>query len=278
MNGIIVVNKPAGITSRDVVNYISKLLNIKKVGHNGTLDPLAEGVLVVCIGRYTKLNNMLTSKEKEYIAKVRVGIKTDTLDITGKIVKEQDEKIDINLLKNVLERFPKKYLQEVPKYSAVKVNGRKLYEYARENIDVKVPKKEVEIKYLELLSYDDNSFTFKTNVSKGTYIRSLIRDIMDNMNMIGTMENLTRTKQGMFNIESSYSLKDIENGKYKVLKIKDVFDIETVVVDDVTKKKIVNGSVLYGNYPDEVLFLDKEGTELALYKRSGNALKVEVML
>ena len=278
MNGIIVVNKPSGITSRDVVNYISKLFNIKKVGHNGTLDPLASGVLVICLGRYTKLNSFLTSYEKEYVARVKIGVETDTLDITGNVLKEDDKKIDFNLSNETFKSFPKKYLQEVPKYSAVKVNGKKLYEYARENREVELPKREVEIKSLELLDSNSDSFTFKTLVSKGTYIRSLIRDILYSMNLIGSMESLTRTKQGIFKIEKSYSLKDIENGKYKLLKIKDILDIQTVKVDDLLKKKIVNGGFVYGDYDDIVLFVDSSDAELAIYKKCDNVYKPEVML
>ena len=129
MNEIILVNKPKGLTSRDVVNKISKLLNTKKVGHNGTLDPLATGVLVICTNRYTKLNNLLTSTEKEYMAEVKLGIKTDTLDITGNIINRKEEILDINKLKETLKNYKRTYMQEVPKYSAVKVNGKKLYKY-----------------------------------------------------------------------------------------------------------------------------------------------------
>ena len=146
MNEIILVNKPKGITSRDVVNKISKILNTKKVGHNGTLDPLATGVLVITTNKYTKLNNLLSSREKEYIAEVKIGIETDTLDITGNIIEKKEEHLDINKLKTTLKKYKKTYMQEVPKYSAVKVNGKKLYEYAREGIEVTLPKKEVTIK------------------------------------------------------------------------------------------------------------------------------------
>ena len=278
MNEIILVNKPKGITSRDVVNKVSKLLNTKKVGHNGTLDPIATGVLVLCTGRYTKLNNLLTSKDKEYIAEVKLGIETDTLDITGNIIKEKEEKLDINKLKETLKKYEKTYMQEVPKYSAVKINGKKLYEYAREGKEVTLPKKEVTIKNIELISFKKDSFTFKTTVSKGTYIRSLIRDILKDMNIIGTMENLTRTKQGIFKIEDSCSLEGIEKGTYKSLKIKDILNIPVFTVDDNLKFKIKNGVKLKEKYPEKVLFVDKEGNELAIYKKEKDELKIEVML
>ncbi len=278
MNGIIIVNKPKGLTSRDVVNKISKILNIKKVGHNGTLDPLAEGVLVICIGKYTKLNEMLTAKEKEYIAKVTIGIKTDTLDITGNVLEEKKETLNISDLKHAIKTFPKKYKQEVPKYSAVKVDGKKLYEYARENIEIKLPRKEVTIKSLCLLDYNENSFTIKTLVSKGTYIRSLIRDLLQNMNTIGTMSSLTRTRQGTFKIDDSYTLEDIEKGNYRILKIKDILDIPNIKVDEELKKKIINGAKLKGKYPEEVLFIDEEDNELAIYKKDNDIMKIKIML
>ena len=278
MNEIILVNKPKGITSRDVVNKISKILNTKKVGHNGTLDPLATGVLVITTNKYTKLNNLLSSREKEYIAEVKIGIETDTLDITGNIIEKKEDHLDINKLKTTLKKYKKTYMQEVPKYSAVKVNGKKLYEYAREGIEVTLPKKEVTIKEIELISYKEDSFIFKTTVSKGTYIRSLIRDILKDMNLIGTMNNLTRTKQGIFNIENSNTLEDIEKGNYKSLKIKDILNIPVITVDDNLKFKIKNGVKLKGKYPDEVLFIDKEGNELAIYKKEKDELKIEIML
>ena len=278
MNEIILVNKPKGITSRDVVNKISKILNTKKVGHNGTLDPLATGVLVITTNKYTKLNNLLSSREKEYIAEVKIGIETDTLDITGNIIEKKEEHLDINKLKTTLKKYKKTYMQEVPKYSAVKVNGKKLYEYAREGIEVTLPKKEVTIKEIELISYKEDSFIFKTTVSKGTYLRSLIRDILKDMNVIGTMNNLTRTKQGIFNIENSNTLEDIEKGNYKSLKIKDMLNITVITADDNLKFKIKNGVKLKGKYPDEVLFIDKEGNELAIYKKEKDELKIEIML
>lgn len=278
MNEIIIVNKPKELTSRDVVNKVSKILNTKKVGHNGTLDPLATGVLVLCTNRYTKLNNLLTSKDKEYIAEVKIGLETDTLDITGNIIKEKEETLDINKLKDTLKKYQKTYMQEVPKYSAVKINGKKLYEYAREGLEVVLPKKEVTIKNTELISYKKDSFMFKTTVSKGTYIRSLIRDILKEMNIIGTMKNLTRTKQGIFKIEDSNNIEDIEKGKYKSLKIKDILNIPIITADDSLKFKIKNGVKLKGKYPEKVLFIDKEGNELAIYKKEKDELKIEVML
>ena len=277
-SGIIVINKPKDLTSRDVVNIISKNLNIKKVGHNGTLDPLATGVLVICFGKYTKLNDLLTSHEKEYIAEVTLGLETDTLDITGKILNKNTPHITKEELIKALKNFEKTYNQEVPKYSAVKVSGKKLYEYAREGKEVILPKKEVTIYQNELLSFTENKFTFKTKVSKGTYIRSLIRDILASLNETGTMSNLKRTKQGIFKLEDSYTLDDIKQGNFKVLKVKDILNIPKIIAEDNLKKQIINGAKIKGTYPNEVLFLDKEGNELAIYEKNDEHLKLKIML
>lgn len=276
-NGLLIINKEKGYTSRDIVNIISREFKTKKVGHNGTLDPLATGVLVITINKYTKLNTLLTSEYKEYIAEVTLGIKTDTLDIEGRVLDNKEVHINKNYLEKTLKKYEKSYMQEVPIYSAVKVNGKKLYEYAREGIHVKLPQKEVTIKKIELLDFKENRFTFKCLVSKGTYIRSLIKDILDDLNAIGTMSNLIRTKQGIFDISDSYSLDDIKKGNFKLLKIKDVLDIEQIKVDDDLKFKILNGVRLKGKYPDRVLFLDDD-EELAIYKKDGDIMKLEVML
>ena len=277
-NGILVINKDKGYTSRDVVNVISKLFGTKKVGHNGTLDPLATGVLVICLNRYTKLNELLSSNEKEYIAEVTLGIKTDTLDIEGTVLEEKEVYINKDDLEKTLQKFVGDYEQEVPIYSAVKVNGRKLYEYARNGEEVVLPKKKVTIKKIELLDFKDDKFTFKCLVSKGTYIRSLIRDILNDLDAIGTMSNLTRTRQGIFDIENSYSLDEVRKGNYKLLLVKDVLDIDKITVSDELKFKILNGNKVKGNYSDMVLFLDEDGKELAIYKKDNDDYKVEVML
>lgn len=277
-NGILIINKDKGYTSRDVVNIISKEFGTKKAGHNGTLDPLATGVLVICLNRYTKLNELLASNEKEYIAEVTLGIKTDTLDIEGNVLEEKETVVNKEDLEKTLKKYETTYEQEVPIYSAVKVNGKKLYEYARSGEKVILPKKKVTIKKIELLKFKDNKFTFKCLVSKGTYIRSLIRDILNDLGVIGTMSNLTRTKQGVFDIENSYSLEDVRNGNYKLLLVKDVLDIDKITVSDELKFKILNGNKVKGNYSNKVLFLDEDGGELAIYKKDNDDYKVEVML
>ena len=234
MDGIIVVNKPKGITSRDVVNKACKLLNTKKIGHTGTLDPIATGVLVLCVGKATKLVEVLTKNDKEYIATVKLGILTDTLDTDGTIIEKKQASLDKNELENVLKSFIGMYNQEVPIYSAVKINGKKLYEYAREKKEVMLPKRMVEIKDIKLLELNNNYYKFKVSVSKGTYIRSLIKDINKKLGILGVMSDLIRTRQGKFLINDSYSLEDMENNNYNVLTITDVLKDENCVIIDCT--------------------------------------------
>lgn len=272
MDNIIVVNKDKDYTSRDVVNVIGKIFNTKKVGHTGTLDPLATGVLIVCMNKALKVVDLITASDKEYIAKVVLGIDTDTLDITGNIINECKTDVDVDMVKSVLNSFIGKSIQEVPKYSAVKVNGKKLYEYARNGIDVELPKREIQIFDIELISDIDiidghQEFSFRVKVSKGTYIRSLIRDIGIKLGCFACMKELTRTKQGKFSIDESYTLNDIKNGNYKLLNIKDVIDIEKVVVSDNMLFKIKNGMILDKFFiSDKALILDNNGNEIGIYK------------
>lgn len=272
MNDIIVVNKDKDYTSRDVVNIIGKIFNTKKVGHTGTLDPLATGVLVICIGKSLKVVDLITSSTKEYIATVILGINTDTLDITGKILNQDKTNVTKDEVKKVLNTFKGKSIQEVPKYSAVKVNGKKLYEYARNNIEVTLPKRPIEVYDIELLSDIEvikgyQEFTFKVSVSKGTYIRSLIRDIGKELGTYACMKELKRTKQGKFDIDTSYTLENIKNGNYKLINIKDAIDIEKVIVSDELLSKIKNGCILDKFFKtDKALIIDKQGNEVGIYK------------
>lgn len=272
MDGILVVNKEKDYTSRDIVNVISKVLCTKKIGHTGTLDPLATGVLVLCIGKGLKVVDLITSYNKEYIARVVLGIDTDTLDITGNVLNRDNPVVNKEQVIQVLNSFLGKSIQEVPKYSAVKVNGKKLYEYARNNIDIELPKREIEIYDIELIGDIENvngniEFSFRVLVSKGTYIRSLIRDIGIKLGTYACMSDLIRTKQGIFDINNSYSISDIENGNYKLLSIKDVLDIEKVIVNKENLNKVKNGCVLDKFFENEMaLVIDEDGNELGIYQ------------
>lgn len=270
MNGILVVYKEKGYTSRDVVNVVSKHLGTKKIGHTGTLDPIATGVLVLCIGKCLKLVEMLTDHDKEYIAKVKLGIETDTLDITGNTIKEKEiTNITKEQIEEVLKSFIGKSKQIVPKYSAIKVNGKKLYEYARNNIEVELPTKDIEIYNLELTSDIKNGeFSIRCHVSKGTYIRSLIRDIGYALDNYATMLELERTKLGKFDLTDTHTLEDIQKGQYQLLKAEDILDIPSLIVDKDLEKRIKNGQVLKKFFEeDKVMIFNNRNELLAIYQK-----------
>ena len=276
LNGLIIINKPANMTSRDVVNILCKKLQTKSIGHIGTLDPIATGVLVCLIGKYTKLTNILMNHDKEYIASFKLGLLTDTLDITGKILKEDSYNINKEKVERILNSFIGTYNQEVPIYSAVKINGKKLYEYARQNEQIDLPKREVIIYSLDLLSIKDGIITIKTKVSKGTYIRSLIRDIGIKLETNATMTSLKRTKLGNFNLEDAYSLEDIDNNNYKILLLEDFLDLEIINLNDNDYFKVKNGQILDINTNKYILF-KYQNNNVALYQKYQNKVKPLIM-
>lgn len=278
MDKLLVVNKEKNLTSRDIVNNLTKIFNTKKIGHTGTLDPIATGVLVCLFGKYTKLVDLLTSLDKEYIAEIKLGIKTDTGDITGSIIENKSFNITNDNIIKVFEKFPQKYEQTVPKYSAVKINGKKLYEYARNNIEIELPKREVSIFSLELIDYEKDIIKFKTHVSKGTYIRSLIEDICEKLGTIGTMNNLIRTKQGGFDIKDSFTLEDIKNGNFKFQNIHEFLKYPSIEINDELIKIIKNGGRIKNiyNVQDKVIFT-YQGEDIAIYETNNETLKPYIM-
>ncbi|HOP66056.1 MAG TPA: hypothetical protein PLX66_03485, partial [Bacilli bacterium] len=211
--------------------------------------------------------DFITSSDKEYIASFKLGVKTDTGDITGKVIEEAKASLRSKEVKNAFLKFPKTYNQEVPIYSAVKINGKKLYEYARANKKVKLPKRKVEIKELELISFKGKTITFRALVSKGTYIRSLINDICSKLNTIGTMTSLVRTKQGGFLLDNSFTVKEVENSKYKIITIKELFkDYEQREIDGKFLTKIKNGALIDYDFEDYLVFIYKKDI-IAIYQQ-----------
>ena len=272
---ILSVYKESNMTSRDVCNIISKHFKTKKVGHTGTLDPLACGLLIVCTNKDTKLVDILTAKKKEYIATIKLGIKTDTLDITGNIIEKKDYNFTKEELINVLNSFLGKSKQEVPLYSAVKINGRKLYEYSRNNINIELPVRDIEIYNIELLEYKKDLITFKVEVSKGTYIRSLINDICTKLNTVGVMSYLLRTKQGDFLVDNSNKLDDILNDNYKVITYEEVFkNYPTINLNEEEYYKVINGVKMNFNIKDDIIALKYSNKYIALYKYNDGLYKM----
>lgn len=286
MNGAFFIDKDTNCTSRDVVNEIIKKVETIKVGHTGTLDPLATGVLVVCVGKATKLVNLLMALDKEYEAEITLGILTDTYDIMGHIIKEERPDVSRDDIVEVLKEFVGEYEQEVPIYSAVKINGKKLYEYARAGQTISLPKRLVKINAITLIDephWQNDHLVFKihTNVSKGTYIRSLVNDIATKLGTIGTLTSLRRTKLGNIDVRQCKTIDQLHLSD--LVPVKDLLGkYPCIVVDEVLKKAILNGRIIDNVYGEDlVVFVDQEQKVLAVYKKyekNDKMMKPEVML
>ena len=209
MQGILVVNKRQGITSHDCIYILRDLLGIKKIGHTGTLDPMATGVLPMTIGKATRVSSFIQNSEKEYIATIKFGIETDTEDITGNILERSDKIPTKDEVLEILPKFTGRIEQTPPMYSAVRVDGRKLYKIAREGKVIDRPKREINVSSLKLL--ETNPFTLKINCSSGTYVRTLISDIGKELGTFATMTSLIRTKVGPFSVENAIKIDDLES-------------------------------------------------------------------
>ena len=254
INGIVNVYKEKGFTSHDVVAKLRKILKIKKIGHTGTLDPDATGVLPVCIGNATKICDLIMEKKKEYIADIKFGIQTDTGDLSGKIIAKNEGEIKLDKKKfiNACNSFVGEYDQIPPMYSAIKINGKKLYELARENIEVERKSRCVNIYDIEILGCGSNTAKIKVLCSKGTYIRTLCEDIGKKLSLYAVMSELVRTRSGYFYIEDALKLSEIER---KVLDntldeiiIKPDFVLkknEKLVLKEEFEKIMLNGNPLF---------------------------------
>lgn len=253
MNGILIIDKPKGYTSHDIVNIVRKKLNIKKVGHTGTLDPNATGVLPILIGQATKLSKYLIEHDKTYIATLKLGEKTDTGDTEGKII-ETDYKIrnfTEDQLKDILKNFIGKQEQMPPIYSAIKINGKKAYEYARQNQIVEIRPREINIYNINLIKFNEDEITFEVQCSKGTYIRTLCEDIAKKLNTVGFMKELQRTEVNNFRIKEAIQLNDL--CEEKIISIEDVFkDKEKVNLNNKELEMFLNGMRLKYKLIDDV--------------------------
>lgn len=211
MDGILLINKPKGITSYDVVRLAKKTLQTKKIGHTGTLDPFAEGLMILCVGKATKLVKYFLESSKTYEGIMVFNNHYDTYDVTGNIIKSDNKIINLEELLETFKSFEKTYFQLPPIYSAIKKDGKKLYEYARKNIEVEIDKREVSIYNLTLLNeITTNEFSFKTHVSKGTYIRSLAVDVAEKLNTYGALKALKRTKIGKYSLSDAINIDELD--------------------------------------------------------------------
>ena len=272
-DGILIINKPQGITSFDVVAKCRKALQTKKVGHTGTLDPLATGVLVVCVGKATKLVELLTCDDKIYEAEMKFGIKTDTGDITGKVLQEENVNVSKEKLDEVLKTFIGKQKQVPPMYSAIKKDGIKLYELARKGIEIEREARDIEIFDISDVCLEGNILKYKAHVSKGTYIRVLCEDIAEKLGTCGTMTKLNRVKSGRFSIDETCEIEEISNDK--IVSMEKLFDNKITIEKDLDK--LLNGMKLRAEKPDGIYNL-YTNEYIGIGKIENNYLKREIIL
>lgn len=279
MNGIIIVNKPQGFTSQDVVSKIKKILNEKKAGHTGTLDPLATGVLPVLLGNSTKLSKYLIEHDKTYVAKIHLGQKTETGDNEGKVIEEKGVlELSVSKVEDILNSFLGKQKQLPPMYSAIKVNGKKLYEYARNGETADIPEREIEVYSISLISFVNNEIEFEAKVSKGTYIRTLCEDIAKALGTVGFMTKLQRTVVDRFKIEDSYTFEQIEKGEYKLWTMEEIFkDLPKLNLNSRKKELFLNGVMLTFEVDEGIYNIYSEGKYIGLGIVRNSLLKRDIV-
>ena len=304
MDGIINVRKEKGFTSFDVVAKLRGILKMKKIGHTGTLDPDAEGVLPVCIGKATRVCDLLTDKDKVYEAVMLLGKETDTQDMTGTILKESEVNLSIEEVKQCIESFVGEYAQIPPMYSALKINGKKLYELAREGNTVERKPRPIRIHSINLIEYRqmEGLFTMDVTCSKGTYIRTLCHDIGEKLGCFGAMESLQRTRVGVFTLENALTLEQIEvlmkqnELEQQILSVDALFpEYPAFQIRDEFAAKLSNGNPLLEfflqDYPERVnttgirdltegqefLVYDENGCFKAVYQKGDRDLRVRKM-
>lgn len=285
MNGVINVYKEKGFTSQDVVAKLRGILKQKKIGHTGTLDPDAEGVLPICVGNATKLFDILTDRTKEYETVMLLGKTTDTQDISGSVLSESDswKNFTEDEITSCIMEFLPGYDQIPPMYSALKVNGKKLYELAREGVVVDRKPRRVDIDGIEIVSIELPRVTMRLSVSKGTYIRTICNDIGDRLSCGACMESLLRTRAGSFEISKALKLSEIEeirdNGKLEdiVVKVDDLFDYPRITMKESGDKAVHNGNVFFVRDTVEekaikgnVLVYDSTGLFIGIYTWHNN--------
>lgn len=288
MNGVIIIDKPIGITSFDVIRRIKKLTNIKKIGHTGTLDPLASGVLPVCIGKATKLSNYLMSERKKYRAELKLGITTDTYDREGKVTSQCDFSLDEEIVRDTIKSFIGEIPQIPPMFSALKVNGKKLYELARKGIEVERKARNITIYNLEIIDMNLPYVTFDVECSKGTYIRSLCFDIGEKLNVGGSMWNLRRLASGHFHINHSIPLEKVskDNVSEYLISTEDIFSLEgydKVKVNEKIEGLLSNGVKITNEYllmqfssQKRYMIFNRNNKFMGLAFKDNEGLKMEI--
>jgi tRNA pseudouridine55 synthase len=277
-SGIILINKEKGISSFQEIQRVRRKLNIKKIGHAGTLDPLATGLLVVLINSATKLSDYLLNLDKEYLVEVIVGIGTNSYDLDGEIISKKEVKEELNI-DDTLKSFLGEYMQEAPIFSAISQDGEKLYKKARRGEDVELPQRLVEIKSIERVGdviYQDNKaiFSFLTTVSKGTYIRSLVNDLGKKLNYPATVRNLCRTKISGFDLKDAYKVEDLDCDNLRIISNSDAlkdykqYNLATDEYDIVKHGRKINLKL-----EDEIVVLKYNNQLVGIYEKDNGLYK-----
>lgn len=249
MNGILLIDKPAGITSHGVISKLRKKLGTKKIGHAGTLDPTATGLLIMCIGQATKISSYVTESEKKYETDIEFGKTTTTYDSEGEFVEIKDaSKIKIQDIQKHIQTLLGEQKQKPPMYSAVKIGGKKLYEYARAEKEIEIPDRDVTIHSIEMTKFENPKATLSIHCSKGTYVRSIVHDLGQLLHVGAYVETIRRTQSGQFNISDALMLDDIllmniEDIRQKMISISDVLSnsFHTIQVDEKDEEKLSHG-------------------------------------
>lgn len=279
MNGIIIIDKPSKLTSHDIVYAVRRLTGIKKVGHTGTLDPMATGVLPVCIGNATKVADMLTLSDKAYIAEFILGKTTDTQDADGNVLTESDVSCTAEEIRAAAAAFVGEIYQTPPMYSAIKQNGKKLYELARKGIEVERKPRRITINSIDILEIDIPRVKIDVSCSKGTYIRTLCSDIGEKLGTGAYMTSLRRTKTGNFTIEESHTLEEIKNAgaeKFIIPTDRMFMEYPAVTLNPKQVKSVTNGvSMTYRGEEGQIYRVyDSENNFLCVSKITDGKLKL----
>ncbi|MGB9779344.1 MAG: tRNA pseudouridine(55) synthase TruB [Caldanaerobacter sp.] len=271
IDGVLNVLKPPGMTSHDIVDFVRRIYNTKKVGHTGTLDPDAVGVLPLCIGRATKFSSYLMEHHKRYRFEITFGISTDTLDKSGKIIETgPTPSFSLDELRKVINKFKGEIQQIPPIYSAKKVRGKKLYEYARRGEVIEIPPIKVTIYELDIVEYrKPNHLLLDVKCSKGTYVRALVRDICKELGVLGYMSFLIRTESGDFTLDNSYTIEEIEEGKASILPVDTFLKLPSVVLDRHSSSRILRGQPVENIY-------NIENSQVKLYDGHRNFIGIGV--
>ena len=289
MDGIILIDKPKGVTSHDIVYKVKKLLN-EKVGHTGTLDPNATGVLPLLVGRGTKLSKYLINHDKTYIVTLKLGEKTDTADSEGKVIEKKEVSKEVFSKEKLLQTFSNftgKILQTPPIYSAIKVNGKKLYEYARKGQEIEIKPREIEIYKISLIEINQiaNTIEFEVSCSKGTYIRSLCEDIAKELNTVGYMKELRRVQVGEFLIKDSITVEDLQkNEDNKDFILSHFIDLQKyfakfriIELSQEEARKFLNGVKLSSNKENGIYRVQSENKLIGTGILENNKLKIDII-